>query len=72
MQQVWMLVFSVSLVPEELSFVQPLTCQNFRKPLLILAGFDGEVEPLETASSCVVCGCWLLGGWGSGFSLPNG
>lgn len=65
-------MFNMSLVPEEPSFVQPHACQNFLKPRLILAGLDGEVEPLETSSSCTVWGCWQLGGWGSSSSPPKG
>lgn len=55
-------MFNVSLVPEELNFVQPHACQNFLNPQLILAGLDGEVVPLETSSSYIVWGCWQLAG----------
>lgn len=72
MQQAWTPMFSMSLVPEELSFVQPCACQNFLNPRLILAGLDGEVEPLETSGSYAVWGRWQLGGWGSGSSPPKG
>lgn len=71
-QRAWMPMCNVSLVPEELSFMQLRACQNFLNPQLILAGLDGEVEPLETSSSYVVWGRWQLGGWGSGSSPPKG
>lgn len=64
-------MFSMSLVPEELSFMQLCVCQNFLNPRLILARLDGEVEPLETSGSYVVWGRWQLGGWGSGSSPPK-
>lgn len=63
---------NMSLVPEELSFMQPsCACQNFLNPQLILAGLDGEVEPLETSGSHAVWRRWQLGGWGSGSSPPK-
>lgn len=43
MQQAWMLMFRVRLVPEERSFAQPRACQNILNSWLILAGIDGEV-----------------------------
>lgn len=43
-----MLMFSVRLVPEELSFAQPRACQNFLSPWLILAGIDGEAALGDT------------------------
>lgn len=43
MQQAWMLMFIVRLVPEEPSFAQPCACQNFLNLWLILTGTDGEV-----------------------------
>lgn len=43
MQQAWMLMFIVRLVPEGPSFAQPCACQNFLNLWLILTGTDGEV-----------------------------
>lgn len=48
MQQAWMLMFSLRLVPEELSIAQPRACQNFLNPRLILPGIDGEVALGDT------------------------